>query len=89
MFVDYVYFQQVMKLILECPDDGVVQVETLALAINLACNPFIAQTMCKGAGLRLLMRRVLKSCDPLLMKVVRNIARHDGPTKKMFLVRLP
>ena len=77
-----------MKLILECPDDEVVCTETLSLAINLACNSSIAQTMCRGAGLKLLMRRALKTHDPLLMKVIRNIARHDGPTKRMFLVCL-
>ena len=75
-----------MKLIVECSDD-LVDPETIALGINLACNARCAQALCKGPGLKLLMRRALNSQDSLLMKMVRNISQHPGPTKRLFLVR--
>ena len=74
-----------MKLILECPDE-LVEPETIALGINLACSEQSAQLMCKGPGLKLLMRRVLKTQDALLLKMIRNISQHPGPTKRLFLV---
>ncbi|XP_012871006.1 PREDICTED: kinesin-associated protein 3 [Dipodomys ordii] len=38
-----------------------------------------------GNGLKMLMKRALKFKDPLLMKMIRNISQHDGPTKKLFI----
>ena len=81
-----VQYVQVMKFIVECSDD-LVDPETIALGINLACNARNAQALCKGPGLKLLMRRALTSRDSLLMKMVRNISQHPGPTKRQFLVR--
>ena len=75
-----------MKLLLECQSDR-VDIELIALCINLAVNKRNAQLICEGNGLRLLMRRALKFKDPLLMKMIRNISQHDGATKKDFLVR--
>ena len=75
-----------MKMILEYPDD-LLDPETISLGINLACTPYGAQQMCKGPGLKLLMRRALKTHDSLLLKMIRNISQHSGPTKKLFLVR--
>ena len=54
--------------------------------INLACTVFGAKLICKGPGLKLLLRRALKTRDPLLLKMIRNISQHPGPTKKLFLV---
>lgn len=34
----------------------------------------------------MLMKRALKFKDPLLMKMIRNISQHDGPTKSLFIV---
>lgn len=34
----------------------------------------------------MLMKRALKLKDPLLMKMIRNISQHDGPTKNLFIV---
>lgn len=34
----------------------------------------------------MLMKRALKMKDGLLMKVIRNISQHDGPTKLLFIV---
>ena len=62
-------------------------IEVLALCINLAANARCAQLICEGAGLKLLMRRAFKHRDPLLMKMIRNISMHDGPTKALFIVR--
>ncbi|XP_066913808.1 kinesin-associated protein 3-like [Clytia hemisphaerica] len=74
----------VMKMILENPTDR-VEIELIALAINLAANRRNAQLICEGNGLRLLMRRAIKFKDPLLMKMLRNISQHDGPTKSEFV----
>ncbi|NWS43916.1 KIFA3 protein, partial [Probosciger aterrimus] len=38
-----------------------------------------------GNGLKTLMKRALKFKDPLLMKMIRNISQHDGPTKSLFI----
>ena len=62
-------------------------VEVLALCVNLAANQRCAQLICEGAGLKLLMRRAFKNKDAMLMKMVRNISIHDGPTKALFVVR--
>ncbi|XP_065068315.1 kinesin-associated protein 3-like [Rhopilema esculentum] len=78
----------VMKMILECKSDR-VDIELIALCINLASNKRNAQLICEGNGLRLLMRRALKFKDPLLMKMIRNISQHDGPTKKDFMNYIP
>ena len=50
---------QLMKMIVECPEE-LVEPETIALGINLACSPRNAQFMVKGPGLKLLMRRGLQ-----------------------------
>ena len=62
-------------------------VEVLALCVNLAANARCAQLICEGAGLKLLMRRAFKNKDAMLMKMIRNISMHDGPTKALFIVR--
>ena len=74
-----------MKMILESTSER-VEIELIALAINLAANKRNAQLICEGNGLRLLMRRALKFKDPLLMKMIRNISQHDGPIKRDFIV---
>lgn len=74
-----------MKMILESTSEH-VEIELIALAINLAANKRNAQLICEGNGLRLLMRRALKFKDPLLMKMIRNISQHDGPIKRDFIV---
>lgn len=76
-----------MKLILASPGDR-IEIELIALTINLAANKRNATLICEANGLRLLMRRALKFKDPLLMKMIRNISQHDGPTKREFIVSL-
>jgi hypothetical protein len=76
---------RLMKMILECPENR-LESEVIALGVNLACTQFGAQQMCKGPGLKMMMRRALKTRDPLLLKMLRNISQHNGPFKKLFLV---
>ena len=73
-----------MKIILQCPDDQ-VDLEIMALAINLAANKRNAQLICEGNGLRLLMQRAFTYQDPLIIKMIRNISQHEGPTKNLFI----
>jgi hypothetical protein len=86
--VDCVLLFQLMQLIVDCPEE-LVDPETIALGINLACNTGNVQLMCKGPGLKLLMRRALNSQDSLLLKMLRNISKCPGDTKKLFLVTPP
>ena len=74
-----------MQMMLECPGDR-IDLELIALAINLAANKRNAQLICEGPGLKLLMRRAFKFSDPLLLKMIRNISQHEGPTKAQFVV---
>lgn len=76
---------KVMKLVLSSPGPQ-VPLELMALAVNLAANKRNAQLICEGAGLKLLMKRALKYRDPLLTKMIRNIAQHEGPTRELFMV---
>lgn len=76
---------QLMKLILECPDE-LVEPETVALGINLACSSRNVQIICNGSGLKLLMKRALKTKDSLLFKMIRNISSCPGTTKNLILV---
>lgn len=39
-----------------------------------------------GNGLKVLMKRAVKLEDVLVMKTIRNISQHSGPTKTLFLV---
>ena len=74
-------------MVLECVEEK-VELETISLAINLATNKRNAQLICERNGLRLLMKRAFKFKDAFLMKMVRNISQHDGPTKNLFIVSI-
>jgi len=74
----------IMKMILETKGDR-VDVDLIALGINLACNVKCAEYMCEDQGIKFLMKRALKTHDPLLLKMIRNISMHEGPTKMLFL----
>ncbi|KAM3865669.1 kinesin-associated protein 3-like [Diretmus argenteus] len=62
-----------------------IDAELISICINLAANKRNAQLMCEGNGLKMLMKRALKMKDCLLMKMIRNISQHDGPTKPLFI----
>ncbi|KAK3087402.1 hypothetical protein FSP39_005444 [Pinctada imbricata] len=73
----------VMKMLLESPENA--DVELLSLCINLAANKRVAQIICEGTGLKMLMKRAFKFKDGLLMKMIRNLSQHDGPSKNLFI----
>jgi len=58
--------------------------ELLGLAVNLATNSRNAEMMCGGDGVHMLFKRLFKTMDPVLMKVIRNSAQHDGSFKASF-----
>ncbi|KAJ8300671.1 hypothetical protein KUTeg_022190 [Tegillarca granosa] len=62
------------------------EIELLSLCVNLAANKRTAALICEGNGLKMLMKRAFKFKDSLLMKMIRNISQHDGPTKTLFIV---
>ncbi|XP_064649316.1 kinesin-associated protein 3-like isoform X2 [Lineus longissimus] len=74
----------VMKMVLESPEEK-VELELVSLCINLAANKRNAQIICEGQGLKMLIKRAVKFRDALLMKMIRNLSQHDGPTKLLFL----
>ncbi|MEJ1270266.1 kinesin-associated protein 3 [Cricetulus griseus] len=73
-----------MKMLFECSDER-IDLELISFCINLAANKRNVQLICEGNGLKMLMKRALKLKDPLLMKMIRNISQHDGPTKNLFI----
>lgn len=73
-----------MRIILQCSEEQ-VDLEIMALAINLAANKRNAQLICEGNGLRVLMQRAFSYQDPLIIKMIRNISQHDGVTKTLFI----
>uniref|UniRef100_A0A6I8NTN5 Kinesin associated protein 3 n=1 Tax=Ornithorhynchus anatinus TaxID=9258 RepID=A0A6I8NTN5_ORNAN len=75
---------QLMKMLFECSDER-IDLELISFCINLAANKRNVQLICEGNGLKMLMKRALKFKDPLLMKMIRNISQHDGPTKNLFV----
>ncbi|XP_006005529.1 kinesin-associated protein 3a isoform X2 [Latimeria chalumnae] len=75
---------QLMKMLFECAEER-IDLELISFCINLAANKRNAQLICEGNGLKMLMKRALKFKDPLLMKMIRNISQHEGPTKNLFI----
>ncbi|KAM9408382.1 kinesin-associated protein 3a [Pholidichthys leucotaenia] len=83
MFVDADCIPQLMKMVYDCVDQ--MDVELISLCINLAANKSNAQVICEGNGLKMLMKRALNMKDVLVMKMIRNLSQHNGPTKSLFL----
>ncbi|XP_076018238.1 kinesin-associated protein 3a [Genypterus blacodes] len=84
MFVYTDCIPQLMKLLYDYGEEE-IEAELISICINLAANKRNAQLMCEGTGLKMLMKRALKMKDSLLMKMIRNISQHDGPTKPLFI----
>uniref|UniRef100_A0A672J963 Kinesin-associated protein 3b n=1 Tax=Salarias fasciatus TaxID=181472 RepID=A0A672J963_SALFA len=84
MFVYTDCIPQLMQMLYEHGEDE-IEAELISVCINLAANKRNAQLMCEGNGLKMLMKRALKMKDCLLMKMIRNISQHDGPTKSLFI----
>lgn len=76
-----------MKMIIEHTEPTLPK-HLIALAVNLAANKRNAQLMCENDGLRKLIERAFQYQDCLLLKMIRNISQHDGPTKILFVVSL-
>ncbi|XP_066532679.1 kinesin-associated protein 3a isoform X2 [Hoplias malabaricus] len=75
---------QVMKMLFDCNEER-VDTELISFCINLAANKRNAHLICEGNGLKMLMKRTFKLKDPLMMKMIRNISQHDGPSKNLFI----
>ncbi|CAL8306648.1 unnamed protein product [Lota lota] len=75
---------QIMKMVLDCGEDR-MDTELISFCINLAANKRNAQVICEGNGLKMLMKRALKLKDILMMKMIRNLSQHNGPTKNLFV----
>ncbi|XP_068460795.1 kinesin-associated protein 3-like isoform X3 [Clinocottus analis] len=84
MFVYTDCIPQLMQMLYEHGEED-TEAELISICINLAANKRNAQLMCEGNGLKMLMKRALKMRDGLLMKMIRNISQHDGPTKPVFI----
>ncbi|GFG35983.1 hypothetical protein Cfor_03566, partial [Coptotermes formosanus] len=72
-----------MSMLLDGSEDE-VNLELVALCINLAINKRNAQIMVEDDRLRHLMARAFRNQDSLIMKMIRNIAMHEG-TKQNFI----
>ena len=66
-----------MRLVLEWPNDK-VELELIAVCINLACNVKNAKLICDNKGLRHLMKRAFKLKDNYILKMIRNISQHQS-----------
>ncbi|XP_022608745.1 kinesin-associated protein 3-like [Seriola dumerili] len=84
MFADTDCIPQLMKMVFECGEER-MDVELISLCINLAANKNNAQVVCEGNGLKMLLKRAVKLKDVLVMKMIRNLSQHSGPTKSLFL----
>ncbi|XP_068196083.1 kinesin-associated protein 3-like isoform X2 [Antennarius striatus] len=76
---------QLMQMLYEHGGEAESEAEVISIGINLAANKKNAQLFCEGNGLKMLMKKALKNKNCLLMKMIRNISQHDGPTKPLFI----
>lgn len=63
-------------MILEYKGDR-VNIETMALGINLSTHLDHALSIANDNGLKFLIKKVVKTKDPLLCKMLRNISQHN------------
>jgi hypothetical protein len=70
-----------IQMITRCPNKLVDQ-ELIALAINLACVPKIADIMSRDDNVALMIKRVQHTQDTLLLKFLRNLSDHNGTCKE-------
>eukprot|EP00842_Homolaphlyctis_polyrhiza_P005073 jgi/Hompol1/5567/HPOL_000419-RA len=73
---------QVIRMILEYKGER-VNVEIMALAINMATIQRNAQIISEDNGIKFLMKRAIKTRDPLLFKMLRNISQVQDESIKM------
>ncbi|KAM8838685.1 kinesin-associated protein 3-like isoform 1-T1 [Synchiropus picturatus] len=84
MFVYTGCIPQLMQMLFS-HGEGEFDATLISICVNLAANKMSAQLMCEENSLSTLMRRALRMKDCLLMKMIRNISQHDGPTKALFI----
>lgn len=73
-----------LRFLLES-DEEKISIELIALCINIAMNQKNTQVISEcfnGKATKHLMRRAFKYKDTLLLKMVRNMSQHNGPTKQ-------
>ena len=63
----------IMGMVVNFPHNNLAK-ELAGLAVNLSLNPRNAEIMASNRGLNHLMDRMMTTQDPLLMKIIRNIA---------------
>eukprot|EP00117_Sycon_ciliatum_P036848 scpid26283/ scgid27679/ Kinesin-associated protein 3; SpKAP115 len=85
---------KLVQLIVEAPGN-LIGAELGSLCVNLALHPRIAELMCgvaddgstlTGKGVRLLLKRALYQCDPLILKTLRNISVHAQSSIRQLFV---
>lgn len=47
------------------------------------------ELMCEGTNMQQMVKRAVKSADPLLFKLVKTISAHDGKPKEYFVANPP
>ncbi|KAH9252409.1 hypothetical protein BASA81_009695 [Batrachochytrium salamandrivorans] len=75
----------IIQMILEYKGDR-VNVEVMALAINISTILGNAQIICQDNGIKFLIKRAIKTKDPLLFKMLRNISQHSNEGIKMMFL---
>ncbi|KAJ3126935.1 Kinesin-associated protein 3 [Nowakowskiella sp. JEL0407] len=84
-FLSQEIIPMVTKMILEYKSEK-VNIELMSLAINISLNPKNAEAMCENQGLKYLMKRTLKTRDPLMFKLIRNLACIEKISIKMMFL---
>ncbi|KAI9217077.1 kinesin-associated protein-domain-containing protein [Blastocladiella britannica] len=85
-FESHDYVKQTLELIVNCPIDH-VPVELMTLAINLAINEHNAEHFAEKDGIKMIVKRAVRTRDYLLLKLLRNMAMHST-LHMMFLEHL-
>jgi len=78
----------ILQMIVNFPD-VLIGRELAALAVNLAADQRNAELFIERDGLKLLMTRVERTRDPLLMKIIRMCCQHDINGRRPFLDFFP
>lgn len=75
---------KLMKMLISMDPKSDVYLNLIGLGVNVALSPRCAEVMCESGFLENLEQRALAYQDPLLMKVIRNLSKHQT-THKHFL----
>ncbi len=76
-----------IRLILECETER-VDIEIISLAINLGTVALHRNAIYTSNALKFLLRRAIKSRDPLLFKMLRNVSQDENQDIKLQFVVL-